>query len=183
MQFSKDGEFIYFTAGDHARIKTFVLPIPPTPKASTTHPELAKKYTTPVVITDTAAASGLQALPYGRILITRSSFISPNDVYLISGLKSLEIEIQQSDDIVTFKGQVSKLTHFTQDTLKGKQMSNGEEFWFKGANNVDIQGWILKPYGWKEGQKKKYPGLLFIHGGPQGAWEDQWSTRWNYNGK
>jgi len=26
---------------------------------------------------------------------------------------------------------------------------------------------------------KKYPTLLMIHGGPQGAWEDSWTYRWN----
>lgn len=26
---------------------------------------------------------------------------------------------------------------------------------------------------------KKYPLAYLIHGGPQGAWNDQWSTRWN----
>ena len=26
---------------------------------------------------------------------------------------------------------------------------------------------------------KKYPTLLLIHGGPQGAWTDAWGYRWN----
>jgi dipeptidyl aminopeptidase/acylaminoacyl peptidase len=26
---------------------------------------------------------------------------------------------------------------------------------------------------------KKYPAIVLIHGGPQGAWEDAWSYRWN----
>ena len=26
---------------------------------------------------------------------------------------------------------------------------------------------------------KKYPALLLIHGGPQGAWDDSWGYRWN----
>ncbi|KAG8427138.1 putative dipeptidyl-peptidase 5 [Metarhizium acridum] len=26
---------------------------------------------------------------------------------------------------------------------------------------------------------KKYPLAFLIHGGPQGAWLDEWSTRWN----
>lgn len=26
---------------------------------------------------------------------------------------------------------------------------------------------------------KKYPLAFLIHGGPQGAWADSWSTRWN----
>ena len=27
--------------------------------------------------------------------------------------------------------------------------------------------------------RKKYPLCMLIHGGPQGAWQDSWSTRWN----
>lgn len=29
-------------------------------------------------------------------------------------------------------------------------------------------------------KSKTYPLLFHIHGGPQGAWSDSWSTRWNY---
>jgi dipeptidyl aminopeptidase/acylaminoacyl peptidase len=28
-------------------------------------------------------------------------------------------------------------------------------------------------------RKRKYSMAFLIHGGPQGAWEDGWSTRWN----
>ncbi len=41
----------------------------------------------------------------------------------------------------------------------------------------EMQMWILKPPGFVEG--KKYPLIYMIHGGPQGAWEDGWSWRWN----
>jgi len=51
-----------------------------------------------------------------------------------------------------------------------------------GANEKTIQGRALKPRGWVGGQEKKYLVVLLIHGGPQGAWEDGWSTRWNPNG-
>ena len=79
--------------------------------------------------------------------------------------------------------KVEKLTSFAEPDLKGKELSEGEEFWFKGALGKDVQGWALKPKGWKAGEKKKWPAILLIHGGPQGAWEDQWSTRWNPNGE
>lgn len=165
LQFSKKGDFIYFTAGDHAKVKTYVLPIPPAPEKSTTDPHLPAKYTTPVVITSTGAASGLQTLPYGRAIISRSSYTSPNDVYLISGLNSVETEILQSDEPITFKGDVRQVTRFTEDSLHGKKLSVGEEFWFKGAEDKDVQGWVLKPRGWTEGDKKKWPVVLLIHGG------------------
>ena len=40
-----------------------------------------------------------------------------------------------------------------------------EEVWIKGADNNDLQGWIIKPPGFKTG--RKYPSILEIHGGPQ----------------
>jgi dipeptidyl aminopeptidase/acylaminoacyl peptidase len=36
----------------------------------------------------------------------------------------------------------------------------------------------LKPPGFEEG--KKYPLIFLIHGGPQGAWDDIFHWRWNY---
>jgi len=53
-----------------------------------------------------------------------------------------------------------------------------EDYWFTGANGVKIHGWVMKPPQFEAG--KKFPVLLLIHGGPQGAWFDAWSTRWNY---
>ena len=40
-----------------------------------------------------------------------------------------------------------------------------------------MQMWILKPPGFDP--KKKWPLVYLVHGGPQGAWEDGWSYRWN----
>jgi len=43
--------------------------------------------------------------------------------------------------------------------------------------SVPMQMWILKPPGFDP--SKKWPVAYLIHGGPQGAWEDGWSFRWN----
>jgi dipeptidyl aminopeptidase/acylaminoacyl peptidase len=40
-----------------------------------------------------------------------------------------------------------------------------------------MQMWVLKPPGFDE--SKKWPVAYLVHGGPQGAWEDGWSYRWN----
>ena len=40
-----------------------------------------------------------------------------------------------------------------------------------------IQYWLLKPPDFDA--SKKYPVVFLIHGGPQSAWQDAWSTRWN----
>lgn len=142
-----------------------MLPLPPTPEKSSTKPKLGSKYTKPIALTETGAASGLQSLLYGRLLISHSSLTAPNDVYVISGLNELEAQLQQSETALQLKAQVDRLTHFSDEALAGKGLSPGEAFWFKGANDIDVQGWALKPRGWTEGQKKKYPVVLLIHGG------------------
>ncbi len=48
---------------------------------------------------------------------------------------------------------------------------------FPGANGDKVQGFLVKPPNFDA--TKKYPVKFLIHGGPQGAWGDDWSYRWN----
>lgn len=143
----------------------FTLPVPPTPSQSTTHPKLDAKFTTPTLVYLSNAASGLQILNSDRILFSQSSLTSPNDVWILKDLKSLESAIISGDKVGSIQRQVQKMTNFSESDLKNKRLSPGEEFWFKGADNKDVQGWVVKPKGWKLGDKKKWPVILFIHGG------------------
>jgi dipeptidyl aminopeptidase/acylaminoacyl peptidase len=69
------------------------------------------------------------------------------------------------------------LTHLNDAVLSQLSMSPIESFWFTGANKTKVQGFLLKPPNFDA--NKKYPVKLLIHGGPQGAWGDDWSFRWN----
>ncbi|KAA1469919.1 alpha/beta-hydrolase [Dentipellis sp. KUC8613] len=180
LAFSTDSDFIYLTAGDHARNKVFVLPVPPTPDQSTTNLDL-QPYYTPRPITHSGAATGLQTLSNGRIVYSLSSAVKPNDVFLIRGLRELEAELERTHSYraLEWKARPVQVTRFTVDALRAKHLQLGEDIWFKGAEDKDVQGWVYKPKGYKEGEGKKWPAILFIHGGPQGVWDDRWSTRWN----
>ena len=70
-----------------------------------------------------------------------------------------------------------KLTHLNDALLSQVEMSTLESFWFTGANGDKVQGFLVKPPKFDVG--KKYPVKFLIHGGPQGAWGDDWSYRWN----
>ena len=56
-------------------------------------------------------------------------------------------------------------------------MSPIEPFWFTGSEKAKVQGFLVRPPTFDP--KQKYPVKLLIHGGPQGAWGDEWSYRWN----
>lgn len=143
----------------------FTLPVPPTPSQSTTHPKLDAKFTTPTLVYLSNAATGLQILSSDRILFSQSSLTSPIDVWILKDLKPLEKAILAGDQAGSIQTQAERLTHFSESGLKNKRLSPGEEFWFKGADNKDVQGWVVKPKGWKIGEKKKWPVILCIHGG------------------
>lgn len=70
---------------------------------------------------------------------------------------------------------VSSLT--SGGSMFGLSPSQVSSLWWKGAGDVPVHAWMMRPSFFKAGQK--YPLAYLIHGGPQGAWNDQWSTRWN----
>ena len=49
-------------------------------------------------------------------------------------------------------------------------------FWVRGARKVE--GFMVKPPNFDPA--KKYPVKFLMHGGPQTAWGDAWSYRWNW---
>jgi dipeptidyl aminopeptidase/acylaminoacyl peptidase len=69
------------------------------------------------------------------------------------------------------------VTHMNDGLLSQIDMQPLESFTFKGADNKEVQGFMVKPPG--SDPNKKYPLKFLIHGGPQGAWGNEWTYRWN----
>ena len=69
------------------------------------------------------------------------------------------------------------ITHMNDALLSQIDMQPLESFTFKGANDEEVQGFMVKPPGFDP--NKKYPLKFLIHGGPQGAWGNEWTYRWN----
>lgn len=66
----------------------------------------------------------------------------------------------------------------TNDTLLAPfKLRPAEEIAWTGATNAKITGWIIKPSNFDS--SKTWPLLVIIHGGPQSAFNDAWSYRWN----
>jgi dipeptidyl aminopeptidase/acylaminoacyl peptidase len=72
---------------------------------------------------------------------------------------------------------VTALTAENAGWLKEVSMSEPQSLTVSGEGGTPIQYWLLKPPDFDP--QKKYPLVFLIHGGPQGAWEDGWSYRWN----
>lgn len=70
-----------------------------------------------------------------------------------------------------------QITRFNAARLKDLRTGEFEFFTFKGAGDATVQGYVVKPVGFKPG--KKYPVAFIIHGGPQGSMTNDFHYRWN----
>ncbi len=70
-----------------------------------------------------------------------------------------------------------QLTHLNDALLAQLDLPKMESFWFTAKDGTKVQGFLIRPPGFDA--SKKYPLKFLIHGGPQGAWGDSWSYRWN----
>lgn len=88
--------------------------------------------------------------------------------------------INRPADIWSFdlgKKQPVQLTDINRELLSELAMNKADEFWFEGASKEKVHGFLLKPPFFDSA--KKYPLVMLIHGGPQGAWSDNFHYRWN----
>ena len=87
---------------------------------------------------------------------------------------------QKPGDIVSFQlarpAEIKQLTDVNGDILAGKKLGAVEEIWYKGADNWDIQGWIIKPPDFDPA--RKYPLMLSIHGGPHSMYGVGFNFGW-----
>ena len=72
---------------------------------------------------------------------------------------------------------IGDVTHLNDALLAQLDLPKMESFWFTAADGTKLEGFLIRPPGFDPA--KKYPLKFLIHGGPQGAWGDDWSYRWN----
>ena len=70
-----------------------------------------------------------------------------------------------------------RLTRTNADLLSGVTMQEPESVVVSGAGGTPVQMWIVRPPNFDAA--KKYPLVFWVHGGPQSAFNDSWSNRWN----
>ncbi|KAF9947737.1 hypothetical protein BGZ65_008580, partial [Modicella reniformis] len=118
---------------------------------------------TPEVLVNEHSQSGVSLIDDSNLLFSTSSLTTPSDVFTIN-VRTKVIE---------------RRTNIHAESLTNVYLANPEDIWFKGDKDRDIHGFLLKPIGFDPA--KKYPLAFVVHGGPQSAFLDNWSTRWNPN--
>lgn len=93
-----------------------------------------------------------------RLVFTRDSIAAPAELYL-------------SDDWQ----HATRLTDVAASRMASLAPVETRRFDFSGAGGDTVWGQITKP----SGHEGPLPAILYVHGGPQGSFNDGWSSRWN----
>ena len=96
--------------------------------------------------------------PSGRIAVVESDVTHPYEVFALDGRTARALS-RQNDA-----------------WLAGKQLASVEETRFQSRDGTEIHGFVVKPPGWRKGQR--YPTILKIHGGPVWQYFNTFSVEW-----
>jgi dipeptidyl aminopeptidase/acylaminoacyl peptidase len=91
-----------------------------------------------------------RGIRFPPIAFSQSDPVNPAEVYLATGAAM----------------PVLRLSGHNDQLIRGMSFSEPEEIKIKSFDGASIQGWLMKPVGWRE--DRRYPLILSIHGGPHG---------------
>lgn len=157
--FAPDSRAIYVGSGDRGRDRLFRIPLGADGQATGT--------ATAIVSAHNNTAFSLSR--DGRAMAwMRDAIHQPGEVFV-------RVASQEAPAAGTTERQ---LTHENDARLSGLSLNPAEDLWFTGAGGDSVHGFVVKPPNFREGQR--YPVVFLIHGGPQGAWLDNWGGRWSF---
>lgn len=113
--------------------------------------------------------SGEQA----ELLVLRESASRPPELTVLA----LDSPASASGEPAGDTLRVSCSTRINAAILEDRELPALQSFRFPGADDDPVHGFLLTPPGFDAGGK--YPLLYLIHGGPQGAFSDNFHFRWN----
>ncbi|KAI8316222.1 Dipeptidyl-peptidase 5 [Colletotrichum sp. SAR11_59] len=150
---SKDDSELFVSAEEHGHAKLWKLPATP---------HQAKDLPAAIYEDGSVLEAKLLGDDGNSLFISTSSRVE-NSAY------SILDPVSKKSDLVSSSSKHGKSL--------GLSKSQCDEFWYKGAEGYDVHALVVKPSNFDP--NKKYPLAFLIHGGPQAAWMDSWSTRWN----
>ena len=114
----------------------------------------------PTRLTTTGEVEGFSATNE-RVVFVRADLGSPADLYVVP--------LQG--------GAAQRLTDVNHELLAARQMSEFQQFSFRGWNDETVYGYVVKPWGFEPG--RRFPVAFVVHGGPQVSMQNLWTYRWN----
>lgn len=152
-KWSPDGKTIYFVAPSGGTVNLFEVDFPGNTKKLPVVKEVAK---------GDFDITGIVGFSGDKIILTRTSFNQATEIY------SYDLKSKAWNQI----------TSVNDDLYNSISLSNVEKRWVTTTDDKQMLVWVIYPPNFDP--SKKYPTLLYLQGGPQGALSQFYSFRWNF---
>ena len=152
-QWSPDGKTIFFVAPSGGTVNLFEVDFPGNTKKLSVVKEVAK---------GDFDITGIVGFSGNKIILTRTSFNQATEIY------SYDLKSKAWNQI----------TKVNDDIYNSIDLSKIEKRWITTTDNKQMLVWVIYPPNFDP--SKKYPTLLYLQGGPQGALSQFYSFRWNF---
>jgi dipeptidyl aminopeptidase/acylaminoacyl peptidase len=113
------------------------------------------------IVVGAGSTTAPQALPGARLLFAMHSLLAPTELYTVAARG----------------GTPRPVTRLNAERVAAARFGAPEEFWFEGAHGDRVHGFLVRPVDFDPA--RRYPVAYVIHGGPQGAFGNQFHYRWN----
>jgi dipeptidyl aminopeptidase/acylaminoacyl peptidase len=163
---------IYFTSGVGGESPLFASALDGNVQTINGYGSFSDLHPSPDNATVIASRNTVQ-MPSEVIIVTEPVTSSgPKTAFKIPGMEGITAVVE-SETV----SSANQLTSLNTELWLQLDESKLESFWFTAADKTKLQGFLIRPPAFDPA--KKYPVKFLIHGGPQGAWGDDWSYRWN----
>lgn len=152
-QWSPDASKIYFVAPSGGTVNLFEVDFPGNTKKLPVVKEIAN---------GDFDITGIVGFSGNKIILTRTSFNQATEIY------SYDLKSKAWN-------QITKVNDAIYNSI---DLSNVEKRWVTTTDDKQMLVWVIYPPEFDS--SKKYPTLLYLQGGPQGALSQFYSFRWNF---
>lgn len=154
VQWAPDSKSIYVAAEDYAIQRAFQIPLS------------AGDDFVPKNLTAVTSVTGISVLSDSSLLVSATAVWTSRDYYILKTDGNKQALFSATD---------------VDEELSGLGPHTYSEFFFDGSLpnfNQQLHALVVKPSNFSENET--YPLAYVVHGGPQGANANAWSTRWNF---
>jgi dipeptidyl aminopeptidase/acylaminoacyl peptidase len=160
--YSDDGKSLYVVAERRGRNVLFSIDLVPQKNGQGYEPATAKALTSSGAVSSIHLVNSNSSDTPARLLVNSSSLVESSKVSILSPSLGHEVVLSSATE---------------NGALLGISPAQVSEFSFQGAGDYPVQSFICRPSNFRT--DKTYPCMLAVHGGPNSAWQDGWSARWN----
>jgi dipeptidyl aminopeptidase/acylaminoacyl peptidase len=168
-RWSPGSRTIFFLAGDNGRTHVYSIGI-----SGEREPRMVVRNAPPVRFTDALLVSPPRLFQIGGFSISTARTSSDDGIEgtgraatiaftLSDAVSPAEVWVASASGL-----PVRRVSAHNDSLTRSIALVEPEEIRFKSFDGTTVQGWLMKPVGFREGQR--YPLILSIHGGPHGMY-------------